>query len=56
MIESILQLIGYESLTDLPYFGEQIILLFILILLFFGALAFLNAILNIIFGLLPGKD
>lgn len=56
MIESILELIGYASLEELPYFGEQLIVIFILILLFFGALAFLNAILNIIFGLLPGKD
>lgn len=56
MIESILQLIGYSSLDELPYFGEQMLIIFILILLYFGALAFLNAILNIIFGLLPGKD
>lgn len=56
MIESILQLVGYGSLEDLPYFGEQLLLMFIFVILFFGALAFLNALLNIIFGLLPGKD
>lgn len=55
MIDSVLELLGLTA-ADLPYFGDQIILIFTLCLLFFGALAFFNAILNIIFGLLPGKD
>lgn len=54
MIEALLELLG---ITELPYFGDQIILIFSLILTFFGALAFFNAVLNLIFGLLPGgKD
>lgn len=55
MIESVMQLLDLTS-AELPYFGDQIILIFTMCLLFFGALAFFNAILNIIFGLLPGKD
>lgn len=55
MIESVLQLLDL-TLEDLPYFGEQIIIIFTLCVLFFGALAFFNAILNILFGFLPGKD
>lgn len=53
MIEALHELLG---ITELPYFGDQIILIFSLVLIFFGALAFFNACLNIIFGIFPGKD
>lgn len=55
MINSLIDLLGVTA-EELPYFGENIIFVFVLSLLFFGALAFFNAILNIIFGILPGKD
>lgn len=55
MIVSLLDLLGIAA-DELPYFGENVIFIFVLSLLFFGALAFFNAILNIIFGILPGKD
>lgn len=53
MIDQLKTLLG---ISELPYFGDQILLVFSLVLIFFGALAFLNAVLNIIFGFLPGKD
>lgn len=56
MLNSLIELIGYESLSDLPYFTEEYIIVFLLVLIFFGALAFFNALLKIIFGLFPGKD
>ena len=55
MLNELYNLLGVSA-SDLPYFGEQLILLFCLTLLFFGALAFFNACLKILFGLLPGKD
>lgn len=55
MIEKLYELLGITA-EDLPYFGEEVIFIFCLTLLFFGALAFFNAILKIIFGILPGKD
>lgn len=56
MIDQIINLLGYESVDTLPYFGEHIIILFVCLVIFFGALAFFDAILKIIFGLFPGKD
>lgn len=53
MIDQLKSLLG---LSELPYFGDQILLVFTLILIFFGALAFFNALLNMIFGIFPGKD
>ena len=55
MIDNLISLLGITA-DELPYFGENVIFIFVLSLLFFGALAFFNAILNIIFGILPGKD
>ena len=54
MIDQLKAILG---MSELPYLGDQILLIFSLILIFFGALAFFNAVLNLIFGLLPGgKD
>lgn len=55
MINELIELIGYSSADELPFFGEELIVLFILVSLFFGALAFFDAILKIIFGLLPRR-
>lgn len=55
MINELYNLLGITA-EELPYMGEEVIFLFCLTLLFFGALAFFNAILKIIFGILPGKD
>lgn len=55
MLTEILDLLGYATVDELPYFGEQIILVFILVSLFFGALASFDAILKIIFSFLPRR-
>lgn len=42
MINSLIEILGYTSVEQLPYFSENLIILFILTTLFFGALAFLT--------------
>lgn len=54
MITEILDVLGLAS-DELPYFADQIILIFALISLFFGALASFDAILKIIFSIFPRR-
>lgn len=55
MINSLIEILGYSSVDQLPYFSENLIILFILTTLFFGALAFFDAILKIIFSIIPRR-